>query len=93
MPRLHALGRPLVIGDPVVLERALKLAGGPTRIRVQVVPTPEEADPSAFLIPCLNVPGNHDDLSEVAPGVVDPRRPRGVRLSGDGYRPGPRRPH
>ena len=75
-PRLHALARPLVIGDPVVLERALTLVGGLTRIRVQVVPTPEEADPSAFLIPCLNVPGNHGDLSEVAPGLVDPRAGR-----------------
>ncbi len=26
-PRLHALARPLVIGDPAVLERALELVG------------------------------------------------------------------
>ncbi len=70
-PCLHALARPLVIGDPVVLERALALVGGPARIRVHVVQTPEEAEPSAVDIPCLPVPGNHGDLSQVAPGAVD----------------------
>ena len=29
-----------------------------------------------LLIPCLNVPGDHGDLSEVAPGIVDPRAGR-----------------
>jgi len=75
-PRLHALARPLVIGDPGVLGRALALVGGRARMRVQVVQTPEEADPSAVLIPCLNVQGSHGDLSEVAPGTVDPRAGR-----------------
>lgn len=75
-PRLHALARPLVIGDPGVLERALTLVYGPVRMRVQVVQAPEEADPSAAVIPCLNVPGGHGDLSAVAPGIVDPRAGR-----------------
>jgi 4-hydroxythreonine-4-phosphate dehydrogenase len=75
-PRLHALARPLVVGDPGMLERVLTLVDGAGRMRVQVVQTPEEADPSAALIPCLNVPGDHGDLSRVAPGIVDPRAGR-----------------
>jgi 4-hydroxythreonine-4-phosphate dehydrogenase len=75
-PRLHALARPLVIGDPIVLERALNLVGGPMRPRVQVVQAPEDADPSAVLIPCLDVPGDHGNLSDVAPGRVDARAGR-----------------
>ena len=75
-PRLHALARPLVIGDPGVLERALALVDRSARIKIQVVDAPEEADPSALVIPCLAVAGNHGDLSEVAPGIVDARAGR-----------------
>jgi 4-hydroxythreonine-4-phosphate dehydrogenase len=75
-PRLHLLARPLVIGDPDILERALALVDGKRGIRVQVVGTPEEADPSALVIPCLKVTGDHGDLSTVAPGRVDARAGR-----------------
>src|SRR5213080_1772777 len=71
-PRLHALARPLVIGEPGVLERALRLVDGGEVIRIQVVAAPEEADPSAMTIPCLPVQDGRHDLSGVRPGVVDP---------------------
>ena len=75
-PRLHALARPLVIGDPAVMARAVELVAPGEAIRVQVVSAPEEADPSHHSIPCLSVPGEHGDLSRVEPGTVDPRAGR-----------------
>ena len=45
-PRLHALARPLVIGDPVVLERALALVDGRARMRVQVRPSARGGRPA-----------------------------------------------
>jgi 4-phospho-D-threonate 3-dehydrogenase / 4-phospho-D-erythronate 3-dehydrogenase len=75
-PRLHDLARPLVIGDPAVLERALALVGMRTQMRVQAVAEPEEADPSPRVIPCLTNATKVDDLSQVAPGVVDARAGR-----------------
>jgi 4-hydroxythreonine-4-phosphate dehydrogenase len=75
-PRLHALARPLVIGDPVVMARALELVAPGEAIRVQVVSAPEEAEPSRLIIPCLPVEGEHGDLSRVEPGTVDPRAGR-----------------
>jgi len=75
-PRLHTLARPLVIGDPGVLERALALVDRSARMRIQVVGAPEEADPSALVVPCLPVVGNHGDVCDVAPGLVDPRAGR-----------------
>src|SRR5271168_4580324 len=76
LPRLHDLARPLVIGDPAVLERALALVGSHTHTRVQIVAKPEEADPSPRVVPCLAVAANVGDLSLVAPGIVDARAGR-----------------
>src|SRR5438094_2838245 len=75
-PRLHALARPLVIGDPGVLERALKLIKGGHSLRIQVVAAPEEAAPSPSAIPCLAVQDGPGDLSAIQPGVVDARAGR-----------------
>ena len=75
-PRLHGLARPLVIGDPQVLERAVALVDRSARMKVHVVAAPEEADPSGFVIPCLSVAGTRGDLCEVHPGRVDPRAGR-----------------
>jgi 4-hydroxythreonine-4-phosphate dehydrogenase len=75
-PRLHAFARPLVIGDPRVLQRALELVGGADRLRVQIVSVLEEAAPSALSIPCLSVSGDFGDLSLVEPGAVDQRAGR-----------------
>jgi 4-phospho-D-threonate 3-dehydrogenase / 4-phospho-D-erythronate 3-dehydrogenase len=76
LPRLHDLARPLVIGDPAVLKRALALVSGHAPITVQTVAEPEEADPSPRVIPCLAVAANLGDLSRVAPGIVDARAGR-----------------
>jgi 4-hydroxythreonine-4-phosphate dehydrogenase len=75
-PRLHELARPLVIGDRAVLERALALGGGTGERQVQVVSSPEQAEPSSLVIPCLTIAGDHRELSEVLPGRVDPRAGR-----------------
>jgi 4-hydroxythreonine-4-phosphate dehydrogenase len=74
--RLHALARPLVIGDPTVLKRALKLVGNPTHAHVEPITEPEQAEPSPAVIPCLNIAMNGDDLVAVAPGIVDARAGR-----------------
>ena len=75
-PRLHALARPIVIGDPGVLERALKLVGDGGAIRIQVVAAPEEAVPFPSTIPCLPAGVAHEDLTDVQPGAVDARAGR-----------------
>ena len=76
LPRLHDVARPLVIGDPAVLERALALIGSQPHTRVQRVARPEDADPSPRVIPCLAPAADLGDLSQVAPGVVDARAGR-----------------
>jgi 4-hydroxythreonine-4-phosphate dehydrogenase len=76
LPRLHALARPLVIGDPGVLRRAVALVDRDRRITIDAVSAPEQADPSADVIPCLAVSGSFGDLSEIAPGSVNPRAGR-----------------
>jgi 4-phospho-D-threonate 3-dehydrogenase / 4-phospho-D-erythronate 3-dehydrogenase len=76
LPQMHDLGRPLVIGDPAVLERALALVGSHHHVRVQTVSNPDEADPSPRVIPCLNGAAKLGDLSQVAPGIVDARAGR-----------------
>src|SRR5262245_48883825 len=65
-PDLLGLCRPVVVGDPRWLERALGLAG----VRAQVMPvgTPGEAEPAPHLVPCLVASGQ--DLGGVAPGRV-----------------------
>src|SRR5271165_6799726 len=72
----RALARPLVIGDPAVLVRAVALVSGNESFRVQTVTAPEEADPSPRTIPCLAVGGNLGNLLRVAPGIVDARAGR-----------------
>lgn len=66
---LHTLCRPVVVGHPEIVRRALRLTGGGARV-VEVA-TPEEAEPRINCIACLRV-GN-DDVLKVQPGEVDPR--------------------
>ncbi|WP_165063403.1 4-hydroxythreonine-4-phosphate dehydrogenase PdxA [Paludisphaera rhizosphaerae] len=76
-PELHALCSPLVVGDVAVLRRAIEeTVGDGERPRVQPITTPEEADPSPSLIPCLQPPGA-EDVVEVKPCSVDARAGRG----------------
>jgi 4-hydroxythreonine-4-phosphate dehydrogenase len=59
-----------------VLERAVALVDPSARMKVRVVGAPEEAEPTALVIPCLSVVTNHGDLRAVRPGLVDPRAGR-----------------
>ncbi len=74
-PAFHAMARPLVIGDPGILRRAVRLVGGPEQPEIQPVQAPERADPSRWVMPCL-VTGTGADLGDVRPGTVDPRAGR-----------------
>ncbi len=75
-PRLHALARPLVVGDPKVLKRALTLCDLSAAIEVEIIDAPEQAEPSPRLIPCLAGPPTLPDLGTVRPGTVDARAGR-----------------
>ncbi len=75
-PRLHVLARPLAVGDPDVLERAIAVVGRRGELRVQAIDNPEEARPSADAIPCLAVDGAPARLADVIPGRVDARAGR-----------------
>lgn len=69
---LRTLARPLVVGNLPVLERAIACVGGSATI--QPIGSPEEADPDARTIPCLDVGG--PDLADIAPREVDARAGR-----------------
>ncbi len=69
---LRALSRPIVIGSPAVLERALRRVG--VSAAIQSIITPEEAEPSATSIPCIDP--TDVDVTEVPPGHVDARAGR-----------------
>ena len=68
-PAVHACCRPLVVGHPEVLCRAL--ARFTPGLRMQTIGGTDEADPSPHLVPCL--PVGTDDALLVQPGTVDPR--------------------
>jgi 4-hydroxythreonine-4-phosphate dehydrogenase len=74
--RLHALARPLVIGDPGVLARACSQARCEGAFRVQVVGSPEDVDSTPSVIPCLAAPGVPGGLAEIRLGQVDARAGR-----------------
>src|SRR5262249_13949131 len=73
---LHALARPMVIGDPGILRRAARVVGAGCPLDIQVIDAPEDARPSRNAIPCLSVRGPFGDLLEVRPGQVDRRAGR-----------------
>ncbi len=75
-PALHALARPLVIGDPAVLRRGLKVVTESHGMDLQVVDAPEDAQPTRTVIPCLPVRGSFGDLQDVRPGKIDRRAGR-----------------
>jgi 4-hydroxythreonine-4-phosphate dehydrogenase len=66
-PDLVTFCRPVVIGDPDWIRRALEVTRTPAR--VHVVRHPTEVEPAAGVIPCLR--GSHQDLIRVRPGEVD----------------------
>jgi 4-hydroxythreonine-4-phosphate dehydrogenase len=75
-PALHALARPLVIGDLEVLRQALRLIRPDSPIEIQTIESPEQARPTPGTIPCLSVKGDFGRLTDVPPGTVDRRAGR-----------------
>jgi 4-hydroxythreonine-4-phosphate dehydrogenase len=66
---VHEWCRPLVVGHPEILRRAVAL--WQTGVQVKEIASPEEADPSPDVIPCLAC-GSHEVLA-VSPGTLDAR--------------------
>ncbi len=65
-PELNVICRPVVVGDPGWLDKALTLVKG--RARVRPIWNLGEVEPSIEVIPCLC--GSSQDLSQVSPGQV-----------------------
>lgn len=65
-PDLLAICRPVVVGDPGWLRRALKIVGAAGEVRV--VARPDETTAARDVLPCL--PATEEDLSAVQPGRV-----------------------
>jgi 4-hydroxythreonine-4-phosphate dehydrogenase len=68
-PAVHNFCRPLVIGHPEIVRRAVRLLKSPAR--VIEISTPGEAKPALDVIPCLK--SGSDDALQVAPGAIDAR--------------------
>ena len=72
-PRIREICRPLVVGHPRVLSRAIELVG--SRIRVVKVDSPKAAsDVAGDVLACWNPSG--DDAADLPPGVIDARAGR-----------------
>lgn len=65
-PELISFCRPVVVGDPTWLRRALRLVCSPAA--VAVVETPADAAPSASVVPCIAA--SDADLAALEPGQV-----------------------
>ncbi len=68
-PSVHEFCRPLVIGHPEIVRRAVRLLNSPAR--VVEIRSPAEAEPAIDAIPCLK--SGSDDAALVAPGAIDAR--------------------
>ena len=86
---VHEWCRPLVVGHPGVIRRAVEL--WQTELHVQEIVSPDEAEPSDGVIPCLAC--GSDDVLEVAPGKLDARAGQAAyNAVVDGGSAGPLRP-
>src|SRR5579864_8661684 len=65
-PELCGFCRPVVVGDPIWMSRALELVG--SRARTRIVETPGQIESSPELVPCL--PGSKQTLDVVKAGQV-----------------------
>jgi 4-hydroxythreonine-4-phosphate dehydrogenase len=65
-PELNAVCRPVVVGDPYWLARALELVSSPAAVRP--VDDPRGVEPSTGVVPCWV--GSGQDLRRVEPGRV-----------------------
>ena len=68
-PAIHEFCRPLVVGHPEILWRAVRLLG--SRARVVQVAAPDEARPSSEVIPCIK--SGQDDVLDIPPATIDKR--------------------
>jgi 4-hydroxythreonine-4-phosphate dehydrogenase len=68
-PRVHQWCRPLVIGHPEILRRAVRLLHSPAE--VVEVPCPAKARPKENIIPCLRAV--RDDVLAIEPARLDAR--------------------
>jgi 4-phospho-D-threonate 3-dehydrogenase / 4-phospho-D-erythronate 3-dehydrogenase len=66
---VHEWCRPLVLGHPEIMRRAVELWR--TGVEVVEIDSPEAARPSPDVIPCL--PCVSRDVLDVSPGSIDPR--------------------
>lgn len=66
---MHEWCRPLVVGHPEIVRRAVEL--WQTGVTVEEISSPEDARPSPDVIPCL--PCGPDGVLEVVPGTIDAR--------------------
>jgi len=66
---VHDCCRPVVVGHPEILRRAVRL--WQTGVRVREVERPDQIDPQPGVIPCI--PCGRDDALEVRPGTLDAR--------------------
>ncbi len=68
-PAVHQFCRPLVVGHPEVLRRAVELLQ--RDLKIVVIDAPEDAEPSPAVIPCIAC--GSDEVLEVQPGTLDAR--------------------
>ena len=68
-PPVHAGCRPLVVGHPEIIRRAVRLLNSP--IEVVEIGSPDAANPSPGVLPCLR--SGSDEAALVKPCVIDPR--------------------
>src|SRR5271155_4944637 len=66
---IHEACRPLVVGHPGILRRAIEL--WQTDLHVQEIDSPDEAEPGQGVIPCL--PCGGDEVLDIKPGMLDAR--------------------
>lgn len=66
---VHDWCRPVVVGHPEIIRRAVEL--WQTAVEVVEIDSPEQADPSPDVIPCI--PCCSDDALAVPPGTLDAR--------------------
>lgn len=66
---LHEWCRPLVLGHPEILRRAVRL--WKTGVKVQQIEAPDQARPSPHVIPCIRC--GSDEMLAARPGVLDAR--------------------
>lgn len=66
---LHAVCRPVIVGRPEIVARAIELKG--VSADIALIEGATDAEPSATLVPVL--PAGNADAAKITPGKLDPR--------------------